>query len=87
MLSVSNLDEVKTGISIPRYFQVLGHVAVPRLSDAILLLLFYFHGLKVRGYSPSASRLVRRLVLCVMFDGWADLICALFNVWLLAVGC
>ena len=63
MPSVSNLDEVKTGISIPRYFQVLGHVAVPRLSDAILLLLlFYFHGLKVRGYSPSASRLVRRLV-------------------------
>ena len=43
--------------SIPRDFQVPGHVAVPRLSDAIFILPFISTDLKVRGYSPSASRL------------------------------
>ena len=57
MPSVSNLDEVKTGNWIPWDFQVPGHVAVPRLSDAILLILSVSTDLKVRGYSPSASRL------------------------------
>ena len=47
----------KTGNWIPRDFQVPGHVAVPRLSDAILLILSVSTDLKVRGYSPSASRL------------------------------
>ena len=68
-------------------FQVLGHVADSRLYRRHFFFSFVSTDLKVRGYLPSASRLVRRLVLCVMFDSWADLICALFNVWLLAVGC
>ena len=64
----------KTGISIPRDFQVLGHVAVPRLYRRHFFFSFVSTDLKVRGYLPSASRLVRRLVLYVIFDGWADLI-------------
>ena len=68
------------------------------LQTAFSILSFISTGSRTRGYSPSASRLVRRLVLCVMFDSWADLICALFNVlflvcisllrqWLTANGC
>ena len=47
------------------------------------VLSFISTDLKVRGYSLSASRLVRRLVFVCIFDGWADLICALFKVWFL----
>ena len=52
----------KTGISIPMDFKVLGHVAVPRLYRRHFFFSFVPTDLKVRGYSPSASRLVRRLV-------------------------
>ena len=48
------------------------------------ILSFISTGSRTRGYSPSASRLVRRHVLYVIFDGWADLICALclmFSFW------
>ena len=65
-------------------FQVLGHVAVPRLYRRHFFFSFVPTDLKVRGYSPSALRLVRRLVLYVIFDSWADLICALclmFSFW------
>ena len=51
----------KTGISIPMDFKVLGHVAVPRLYRRHFFFSFVPTDLKVRGYSPSASRLVRRL--------------------------
>ena len=60
-------------------FQVLGHVADSRLHRRHFLFIpFVSTDLKVRGYLPSASRLVRRLVLYVIFDGWADLISALY---------
>ena len=44
----------KTGILIPRDFQVPGRAAVPRF----LFFLFVSTDLKVRSYSPSASRLL-----------------------------
>ena len=75
----------KTGISIPMDFQVLGHVAVPRLYRRFFLLFLLFP----RVQEPAAIRLRLRVLsdalsLCVMFDGWADLICALclmFSYW------
>ena len=65
-------------------FQVLGHVAVPRLCRRHFFFSFVSTDLKVRGYLPSASRLSDALSLCVIFDGWADLIsalCLMFCFW------
>ena len=68
----------KTGISIPMDFQVPRHVADSRLHRRHFLFIpFVSTDLKVRGYLPSASRLSDALPLCVIFDDWADLICAL----------
>ena len=65
-------------------FQVLGHVADSRLCRRHFFFSFVSTDLKVRGYLPSASRLSDALSLCVIFDGWADLIsalCLMFCFW------
>ena len=79
-----NSPSVKTGD-----FNTVGLLSPrPRCRFASLqtpfLLLFCFHGLKSPRLFAFGFASFRRLVLYVMFDGWADLIsalCLMFNFW------
>ena len=71
----------KTGISIPMDFQVLGHVAVPRLYRRYFYSSFCFHGLKSPRLFAFGFASFRRLVFVrhVRRLGGFDL-CIVFNV-------
>ena len=79
----ANWTKSKRGISIPWGFQVLGHVADSRLYRRHFFFPFVPTDLKVRGYSPSASRSSGALFsvscLTVWRLGGFDL-CIVFNV-------